>query len=481
MAITRDAPVYTVKIGSVIQTATQGVAGSSTSSGSSAVRQPTSFTNTTNTAGATPAPTAAACGYTFTSVPVDVTERVVSLEFDEDDQKIDEMTLTLNNFDLALFDDPNWKQGNGLLVTWGYAGFLTPTQTLVIQKITGSIVMKVVAHAMSATMNKIKQSQTFENMKRSDIVSAIAKANGFASNAQFVDDSEVMISATHQARMTDFEFLQHLAKREGFVFYVGPDGLHWERRKTTSAPTRRLIYYVDPGAGDILTWNLENDVTALPGAVQAVCRDPLEKSTIRQIGSNTDTDRTDTAPEVIASVSARTGVVSVGAPGATTSPPAVPTASPAVTRFNGVVVDPATPTAASAIVLSNAPNAAAAKREADGKYVKSQQVAAHITLECVGDPTVRAKQILDIQGISKRLSGLYYCKKAKHKVTASGYTMSLACVTNGLNGGPGTQGVKSDKAVNEKSPKETDQLNPYQVSGRTGEVTYQPDGGNTGT
>ncbi len=440
----RDAPVFSVKIGPI-----QAAGASSTPPPSPPATTPGSMSTTSKVPAA-----AGPLTYVFTAQPVDVTERVISFEFEDDDQKADQLELTLDNFDLSLFDDPNWKHGNGLLVAWGYAGNLTLPRTCVLQKITGSIVMKVTALATSIAMNKIKASVTYENMKRSDIVAQIATANGFAPSAQFIDDSEVLISATHQARMTDAEFLQHLAKREGFVFYVGPDGLHWEQRKMSAAPLRQLVYYTDPGQGDILSWDLENDVTVLPGLIQASGRDPLLRQDIKEIGSNSTTTRDVTAPVDIAYV--RTVNQSNGAIG---------------------IPDPSTPTAAAATVLTNAPNAAAAKREADGKFTRAAQTAAKISLEMIGDPSVSAKQIIDIQGISLRLSGLYYIKKAKHKLSSSSYILNLEVITNGLHGGPGTTGVATAGAQNTKPPTDPEALtptaaNPYQVAKPTGEVTY---------
>lgn len=441
----RDAPVFSVKIGPI-----QAAGASSTPPPAPPATTPGSMSTTSKVPAA-----AGPLTYVFTAQPVDVTERVISFEFEDDDQKADQLELTLDNFDLSLFDDPNWKHGNGLLVAWGYAGNLTLPRTCVLQKITGSIVMKVTALATSIAMNKIKASVTYENMKRSDIVAQIATANGFAPSAQFIDDSEVLISATHQARMTDAEFLQHLAKREGFVFYVGPDGIHWERRKMASAPLRQLIYYTDPGQGDIISWNLENDVTALPGIVTAKGRDPLAKTDIQEDGSNTATERDVTAPIAIAVVQ-RTGET--------------------------VAADPTTPTASAAVVLTNAPNAAAAKREADGKFTKAAQTAAKISLEIIGDPSISAKQILDIQGISKRLSGLYYVKKAKHKLSSASYTINLEVVTDGLHGGPGTTGKPTGGSPNDKPPADPEALTPNpvvnSVSQRTGEVTFTQNTGN---
>lgn len=467
---TRDAPTYYVKVGPIAASpkpvsandaasnaaaaAAPGIHAVSNSTGtvsSTSTPDPTAVAGTTSGGQATPSPaatvSAGSIAYTFSADPIDVSERTLLVEHDEEDKKADKLELSLDNFDLSLFDDPNWKHGNGIEASWGYAGNMTLPRFFIIQKITGGFpVLKVTALATSIIMNKLKKSTTYQAMKRSDIVAQIATANGFASSAQFIDDSEEIVDTTHQACMTDAEFLQHLAQREGFVFYIGADGLHWEQRKMGTAPVRLFTYYTDPQAGDILSLSLENDVTALPGIITSAGRTLDPKGDIQQDASNTQTQRGVVAPTTIA-VAARTGAVTTN-----------------------VTPDPSTPTAGSAIILSNAPTSAVAKREADGKYTKAQQVAAHLSMSIVGDPSVNAKQVIEIAGISARLSGRYYVKKCKTKVSATEYTQGLEVIADGLNAGAGVAGVKSDGTLNQQNPADPGGL--HAVSNSTGEISY---------
>jgi phage protein D len=363
------------------------------------------------------------------TVPIDVTLRTISLDADSNDMRVAKLDLQLDNFDLSLLDDPNWKKGNGLIASWGYLGNTKPPQEFVIQKITGSLVLKVTALAKSILMNKIPRSRGFEAMKRSAIVAQIAAENGYGPDAQFIDDTAIVVPHTHQARMTDGQFLMHLALREGFTFHVAPDGLHFERRKVNTKPVREFVYYTDPEQGDILTWNLENDVTAVPGRVQAKGRDPLAKKDIDVSGSNEDTSRDGTAPIV-------------------------------------EVVDPRTKTTATAPVASTVVisttegSAAAAKREVDGKFTLAQQTVAILSVDVIGDPRIAIKQIVRVSGISKRLSGLYYVKELKEKVSASEYTMTM---TLRGDGGHKAGAAASDANKNTKPDADPDALVPIEV------------------
>jgi phage protein D len=44
----------------------------------------------------------------------------------------------------------------------------------------------------------------------------------------------------------------------------------------------------------------------------------------------------------------------------------------------------------------------------------------------LGDPSLLAKTVVELDGISQRPSGKYYVKEAKHKIDA-GYTVELKC------------------------------------------------------
>lgn len=381
---------------------------------------------------------------------VDLTERVVNFTFDEDEAKADKVELDLNNFDLALFDDANWKHGNSLIVSWGYAGNMTPARTMVCGKLTGAKMLKAEALAQSILMNKDPKSRCFENMTVPQIIAAIAKEHGVKvaqSLQQEAATSTLPVyrdRVTHQqARMTDAQFLAHLARRHGFVFHVNDNGLHFERRNMGAAPTRVFTYYIDSAAGDVLDFNVENDVTMAPGQIVAQGRDPKAKKDIHESASNTETKREGVAP-ITHTVDPRT------------------------------LTTQTKPIAQSAVILTTAHDAATAKSHADGKFIRAQQATVKLTLNVVGDPTVHRGQIIEVRGISKRLSGKYYVAAAKHKLSPSGYTLDLTCHSDGSHGSPAAVGDRSKAAPNTKPPEAKEKLKPIVVfvDGRT-ETTYR--------
>jgi phage protein D len=283
---------------------------------------------------------------------------------------------------------------------------------VVIQKVTGFQTLAVEGLAKSVLMNKVARCRTFENMKRSDVVKQLAQENGYGAALQDVDDTEHVLPLITQARMTDAQLLRRLADREGFEFYVDFDGLHFHQRRLGQRPVRALRWFTAPEVGEVLSINIENDVTAKPGAVDVRGRDPIAKRDITQRGSNAETQRDSLAP-VIELVDPETGA----------------------TRLEQRNISEAIHPSAEA-------SDDTAKREADARYRRAQHLTVELSATVLGDPSLLAKTVFEMQGIGQRLSGKYYVREAKHKLDGSGYTVELKCVRDGTSelGGAPSQG-----------------------------------------
>ena len=308
---------------------------------------------------------------------VDLSEKVLSLVYEDCEHKADKLVLSVDNWDLTNFDDPVWRKGNLLEVSWGYPGDMAPTRQVVIQKVTGFQVLAVEAHATSVLMNKVARCRTFEHVTRSDVVRKIARENGYPPTRLDIEDTRHVLPVITQARMTDAQLIRRLATREGFEFYADFDGLHFHRRRLGQRPSRVLRWFTPPEIGEILSIHIENDVTAKPGAINVRGRDPIGKKDIDERGSNAKTQRDSLAP-VIEIVDPETGA----------------------TRLERRNI--------SESVYSTAESSSAtAKREADARYRQAQHVTVELSANVIGDPSFLAKAVIEIQGISQRLSGKY--------------------------------------------------------------------------
>jgi phage protein D len=334
---------------------------------------------------------------------VDLSHKVLSFVFEDSEKKADKLVLTVDNWDLTNFDHPVWKKGNLREVSWGYPGEMAPARECVIQKVTGFQQLSVEAHAKSVLMNKLAKCRTFENKKRSDVAREVAEENGYGAQLQDIEDSGEVLPIITQARMTDAQFLRQLATREGFEFYVDFDGLHFHQRRLGQRPVWVFRWYTAPEVGEVIAINIENDVTAKPGAVRVRGRDPLTRRDIDERGSNATTTRDSLAP-----------VIEIVDP---------ETSSTRLERRN--VSEEVRPSPES--------SPGTARREADARYRRAQQTTVELTATVLGDPNVLAKTVVEFQGISQRLSGKYFVKEAKHKIDSSGYTVELKCLRDGTS------------------------------------------------
>ncbi len=361
-----------------------------------------------------------------------LSEKVLSFIYEDSEKKADKLVLSVSNWDLKNFDDPVWRKGNILEVSWGYPDDMAPTREVVIQKVTGFQTLNVEGHAKSVLMNKLARCRTFENLRRSDVVKKVAQENGYGPSLQDVEDTEHVLPLVTQARMTDAQLLRRLADREGFEFYVDFDGLHFHQRRLGQRPIRVLRWFTAPEVGEVLSISIENDVTAKPGAVSVRGRDPLRKKDIDERGSNEKTQRDSLAP-VIEIVDPETG-------------------STRLERRN----------IAEDIRSTAETSSGTAKREADARYRRAQHLTVELTATVLGDPSLLAKTVVEFQGISQRLSGKYYVREAKHKIDGSGYTVELRCLRDGHSelGGAPSKGRPNRGSAADNDP---DALRPVEI------------------
>lgn len=348
---------------------------------------------------------AAPSGVGGEALRVDLAGRLTSMTYDDEERRADKLTLELDNYDLALYDDPAFKKGMELEVAWGYAGNMTPVRTVIVTSIKGGLAVTVEANARSLLMNTVTRNRRFEHMRRSDVVRQIANEAGYVQDDVLdIEETPHVLESVQQARLTDAQFIRRLANLEGFQFFVDQTGFHFHRRRVGQAPAKVLVWFTDR-TGTIRDFNVENDITARPrpGRTRLQGRDSLARADIDVHSDDSeDADRPTLSPvrEVIDPESGRARI-EVGA-------------------------EETLPTSAG--------DAASAQREATGRFRRHEQMAVKLTLECVGDPGLLAKTVIEVQGLGRRMSQRYYVKKASTKIDGGGYLVSLTTVSDGSGG-----------------------------------------------
>lgn len=327
--------------------------------------------------------------------PLKLDGRIVSFSFEEGPKKADQVSLQLDNYDLALFDRDDIVGGATIEVSWGYPGNMAPPRRVVVKKLKGFQTLTLEGQATSVLMNQQVKTRAWSDKARSDVVREIAAEHGFEGEFADIGDTAEALDSINQTAETDARFLRRLAAREGFEFFVDDQGFHWRARKQADAPTRVFTWFSDPGAGDILSLDVESDLVRRAGRVEVRGRDPMAKITIAASANSGNVERS-TLGDVVEVVDPENGTTSLLQRNATVSVHASAAATPE-----------------------------AAKSESDARFQQAERETIKLAMQVVGDPTLRAKQVIELRGASSLLSGKYYVTEAKHTISASGYVVDL--------------------------------------------------------
>lgn len=398
---------------------------------------------------------------------IDLSQRVLSIEYQDTEKKTDLLKLSLDNSDLAIFDTPVFVKGTRLRACWGYAGWMGTPRDVVVQKCSGSLKLTIEAEDKGCLLHKKSKVRTFENQKRSDVARTIAKEFGYTDPTKvIIDDTEIVYETIIQAAQTDAQFLKKLADLEGFEFYIDFDGFHWHRRRMEQRPTRKLTYFLPPNVGDITSFDIKNDPTQKPSSVTVAGRDGVTGKNIKEtadantvarntVATNAEMPPPAPAVQPIQKIDPRTGETSTVYPAPPANPPP-----------GGDATTQTKPTTAK--------SSAEAKREAAALFTRTQQTGIEVTFNIIGDPSFVGKAVVEVDGIGTRLSGRYFVTEVTHKLVPSGYTISFVGKSEGTNnktGGMGKAKPNKKEAPEDKGPAPQPMTPVLKVDPRTGETS----------
>ncbi len=354
-------------------------------------------------------------------MPLDLGGRLLSFSYEDSEEKADKVTLELDNYDLVLFEREELMGGATLEVSWGYPGLMAPARRVVVQRLRGFQKLTVEGHALSVLMNREAKTRRWEQTTRSNVVRDIGKEAGFEGLMLDVDDTDEVFEVISQVSETDACFLKSLGAKEHFVFYVDHQGLHWRKRPKDSAPSQVMTWVSDPGRGDIMAISVESNLVKRAGSVTVKSRDPMTRKTIEVTADKSKADRT-----------ALGDVVEVVNP---------ETAGTELLKRN----------ATQSVHPSSAPTPERAAKEAAARFMKAERDTIKLSMQVIGDPTLAAKTVVEVQGISSVLSGKYYVTEVKHSISSSGYTSDLKLRRDAQGGGM-LGGAKQEGKKNTSEP-----------------------------
>jgi hypothetical protein len=381
-------------------------------------------------------------------------DRILSFSYEDGEQKSDKLTLTLDNFDLSLFDREALMGGAVLEASWGYPGRMSPPRRVVIKSIKGFQTLTIEGLSLGVLMNQAVKTRCWEGRTRGDVVRAVAREHGYVDTFVDIEDTTETVDVINQVAETDARLLARLAAREGFAFFVDDGGLHWHRRRLDTAPTRVFTWFSDR-TGDVLSINVESDLVRRTGGVEVRGRDPGEKATIGWAVTAANAKRA-TLGNVLEVIDPRTGLSSL------------------LTR-----------NATSNLAATTASSQGGAARVAEARFIKAERESVKLSMQVVGNPELRAKTILELRGVGALLSGRYYVNEAKHAISSAGYTVDLKLTRDAKGSSPaGAAGaVPQTGDKNRSAPTKPGARREVEVIDRvTGQsrIEYRADGASSG-
>jgi phage protein D len=366
-----------------------------------------------------------------------LSERVLNFVFEEEEQKRDKVMLTLDNHDLAYFDDPVLMKDEAFTFSFGFAGNLSLPRTARVKGISGFEQLKLEAYSDDSALVSEQRIETHVNARRSDIAQAVAARNKFA---RTVIKPTTKLETLQQSGITDWQFLLELAEPIGYSVFVtfeqGMEVLNFRPRPHTSTPTRRFSWYGGGGP-------------KVPGQqVGRLVKFKIDDNTIYNKPAVIESRGYDPDNHVPVSGIAQRGATAVQPLGA-------------VTEIAGPDAGPGKATSKQ-VNVSGKESLADVKADADARYTFAQDSQLKATINIEGDPTLFSQTIIELTGLPRMLAGNYLVKATKHLVGSGGYLLTAKVMRDAVSSLPVTPGnaPSTGGIPNTKKAKDAGQLTP---------------------
>lgn len=325
---------------------------------------------------------------------------LVSVTVSEDLEVPSMFALELVSWDLAKekftwVDDDLFQVGNEVEIQMGYdhdvktvmVGEITGLEPEFVRGVTPLLIVR--GHDLRHRLLRGSKTKSFVKMKDSEIASKIAQSQGLTPK---VKDSKVKQEYILQHNQTDWEFLQQRADRIGYEVVVEDKTLYF-RPHQNDAPK-------------VLTLKFAEDLTEFLPRLSTMSL--VQEVEVRGWSAK---DK----KEVM-------GKAGVGKEGGKMG--GKDTGTKAIKTFGK---------STATIVSQPIASKAEADQMALGQF--KEMAIAYITGEgkCQGTPSLQAGKVIEITGVGKRFSGLYYVVSSEHRYSqAQGYSTSFTVKRNAV-------------------------------------------------
>lgn len=374
-----------------------------------------------------------------TELPRSIRDKVTSFEYEDSEEQMDLFSLTIEDPDMTLIDDPLLQENQEIRTRWGYLGSMSPMHACTIKEIDYSFSENRVPRLTLKALDKghcltgRASRQCWRNAKVAAVAESIARKHGFGTELEIPDDYPREHIA--QGGKNDMVFLKELAAEHGCVLWVENDVLHIQPTKE-EAPAMKFTWGKDRD-GYLLNFSVkssaETDKGAGTGTQTAIVDPKTGKTVIKDVNGKSEEVRVDLAGE------------------------SVPHAQ---TQENAETPPDKRAGEAGKITQTAAETPQEAAQASKAAVAHASREAVKATADTVGIPALRAKTTVTIEGIGKKFSGLWRVTAVRHSISTSGYTCSLS-LTKGSVG-------SAESGAKKQSGGEGTAKTPAQAEGEAG-------------
>ncbi|BBO89880.1 phage late control D family protein [Desulfosarcina ovata] len=401
------------------------------------------------------------------TLSADITQEITSFIFEDNEEELDVLELSVTNRNLQFVDDPLFQEGNEIVARFGYVDNLSPRKKAVIKDIdydfpeSGDPTIRIKAYdkgfKLAGKENQKVWKKPAPGILYSEIAEEISSANGLTSVVKPTKGQHLRVA---QSNISDAQFLKELAikAREqdgdgvtGYAFYIQDDELHFHPRELEKKPAAVLEYFTDR-KGVLRSFRPSTQSQGAKGAgteTKTTGVDPRKKEPVEHTANN------ETTPERT-SLGKRTYLVDGNTGEGAFKEQESGQIVPSFERSEG---------------FHEEPRQEPAQDLAEGKFKEAELRQVEAVAVTIGIPALRAKQNVEVKGVGQKFSGIYYCHSIRHAIGDNGYQCELKLKKNALGKGAGDKSIEAKGKQNDQEAPLTPQEEPPQM------VTIDADSG----
>jgi phage protein D len=380
--------------------------------------------------------------------------------------------LHCDDHEYFVADSVDFQPGSVLSVKWGYKlskDYSEEYGGFVIQKPSveygeDGVVSIIKAYTKSGLLSALKPQKVYNNKKLGDIVKDIASRAQMKVVWNSEGAGQELVPSIAHATWSDRQLLSVLADRFGYQVSYLADTLVFDRITYAETPAHRLLYNSGE-EGNIKSATVSMDSkkdagTAMASAVNSVDKAPVE----REAGKAETALGVSAVDGSSALVTKLTGQQPVNAP-----EPKMGVMDSTLLKLTGGTLKPQTDLnsllgqggaeaeAFRTILSQPATQQAISDSHATAFKFNTSKKKCGLELVCIGIPSLKMRQLVEVIGLAKRDSGNWYVSKAVHRLEKAGYTLALECNRSHSNSGQN----RDDVNVNTKNATANSEVGPF--------------------